>query len=263
MTFNVRGSFHDDGENAWERRAALNVRTIARHDPDLVGLQEVQAGNLEAYGRDLPPYERVVGPEYGAGEPWDRLAIFWKPERLELLESGGLWLSRTPDRRSLDWDAACIRTALWARFRVAETGAEIVHLNTHLDHRGELAREEGARLIVAELRRTEAEGYPAVVTGDFNCGPGTTPYALFAEAGFSDSYLAAGRDPRERPNTFHRFQGNSFIPWEGADPVYLDWILTRDGASRIDVTSSSVVRDHEHPVYPSDHYPVLADLLLD
>src|ERR671914_442322 len=39
MTFNIRGAVHRDGENAWPHRAALNVATIARHAPDLIGFQ--------------------------------------------------------------------------------------------------------------------------------------------------------------------------------------------------------------------------------
>jgi len=50
MTFNIRGSFHrQDGTNAWANRRALNLQTIEKCNADIIGFQEVQSGNLEAY----------------------------------------------------------------------------------------------------------------------------------------------------------------------------------------------------------------------
>ncbi|MEM9955079.1 MAG: endonuclease/exonuclease/phosphatase family protein [Chloroflexota bacterium] len=40
MTFNVRGSFHDDGDNDWHKRRELNIATIKKYDPDIIGFQE-------------------------------------------------------------------------------------------------------------------------------------------------------------------------------------------------------------------------------
>src|SRR5919202_4520710 len=66
MTFNVRGAFHkSDGINAWVNRSVLNVETIKRHAPDLIGFQELQSGNLDTYEELSPQYELVLGPEYG------------------------------------------------------------------------------------------------------------------------------------------------------------------------------------------------------
>src|SRR3712207_8581983 len=61
MSFNVRGASHRDGVNAWPGRAGINVETIERYAPDLIGLQEVHAPNLEVYERDLPGYEKIMG----------------------------------------------------------------------------------------------------------------------------------------------------------------------------------------------------------
>ncbi len=70
MTFNVRGSFHEgDGLNAWNNRAALNVETLKRQAPDLIGFQELQSGNLDTYEEKLPEYGRVLGPRAGNKSP--------------------------------------------------------------------------------------------------------------------------------------------------------------------------------------------------
>jgi hypothetical protein len=51
MTFNIANALEteDDGENAWPFRAPLNVRTIKRYTPDLIGFQQCDDGNLETY----------------------------------------------------------------------------------------------------------------------------------------------------------------------------------------------------------------------
>ena len=49
MTFNIRGALYEDGANHWRHRAALNLRTIQSHAPDLIGLQEAHLENLAYY----------------------------------------------------------------------------------------------------------------------------------------------------------------------------------------------------------------------
>ncbi|MGI8910497.1 MAG: endonuclease/exonuclease/phosphatase family protein [Rubrobacteraceae bacterium] len=261
MTFNVRGSQHRDGENAWKRRAGLNVRVIEKHAPDLIGFQEHQVGNRRVHDAELRGYERISGPRYENREPHAHNAIYWRTDRLELVERGGFWLSETPEEYSRSWGARHVRSANWARFRLLSGGAEFVHLNTHLDHVSGRARQQGAKLILRRLDEL-AEDLPVVMTGDFNCDPGSTTYDIFAEAGFSDAHLAAGNG---RVNTFHRFRGEEFSPKKAGREVRIDWVLLRDAPeqARWTVYSCEVVRDAEPPVYPSDHYPVVARLSLE
>ena len=89
MSFNVRGASHRDGINAWPGRAGINVRTIKTYAPDLIGLQEVHAPNLEVYERDLPGYEKIMGPAYGTDTVEEFAAIFYDAERFERLDARG------------------------------------------------------------------------------------------------------------------------------------------------------------------------------
>jgi endonuclease/exonuclease/phosphatase family metal-dependent hydrolase len=264
MSFNVRGSFRDRGKaSAWENRADANVETIERRAPALIGLQELQGGNLETYTEKLSRYACVLGPRYGNRAPYDFNAILFDPSRLELLDSGGFWLSETPARYSASWKTRVVRSANWAYFRFSETGLSLLHLNTHLDHVSRLARVEGSALILRKLAELGEEGHPVVVTGDFNCRPGTPVYRNFARAGFVDTYLAAGKEDRRDANTFHAFEGTRYREARpGLGPRRIDWILLKDPRRRIRVGSHLILRDHEEGsgVYPSDHYPVLAEL---
>lgn len=160
-----------------------------------------------------------------------------------------------------------VRSANWALFGVAKTGLTLLHLNTHLDHESELARQEGGKLIrrrAEELADRLGDAPPTVVTGDFNSRPGSPTHRNFVAAGFADAYLSAGNEDTQDANTFHDFEGARFRdahPERG--PRRIDWILLKDPHNRLRTESYNIVRhDGERSgPYPSDHYPVLADLV--
>ena len=267
MSFNVRGSFHDARKkNAWRNRAKLNVATIERYAPDVIGLQEAQRGNLDAYRTHLPRYNHIPGPKYGNTIPHDYNTILYYPERLEPLDSGGFWLSETPERHSKSWETRVARSATWALFRVPGTGLCILHLNTHLDHVSALARREGSRLIidkVAEISDRTGEGPAVILTGDFNARPGSATYKNLTEAGFVDTYLATGNEDGQAANTFHAFKGARYSDAHpGRGPRRIDWILLKDPRGRLRLGSHNIIRDADEDsgLYPSDHYPIVADL---
>ena len=269
MSFNVRGSLRDRlGKNAWRNRAAPNVATIRRCSPDLIGLQECQRGNLRAYRKQLPRYARLRGPRYSNNLHPDSNAILYDPERLELLDSGGFWLAQNPKRRSRSWGARISRSANWALFRLPGTDLSILHLNTHLDHVSALARQEGSKLIVRKLLGRLSDGFGGdtaiVVTGDFNTRPGTPTHRNFTEAGFVDTFLAAGNEDTAGANTFHAFRGERFRDAHpGRGPRRVDWILLKDPSGRLRTRTHRIVRDGDEisGLYPSDHYPVVAELV--
>ena len=271
MTFNVNGAGYEgedaspeQARNAWRNRAEVNVATINRYSPDLIGLQEVQEPNLETYRRELSEYDHVVGNCYGDVEPAEYSSIFWKSERFELLQSGEFWFSRTPDVPSTDWEVPYPMGATWVRLRRAEDGSELFHLNTHLDDESELSRVESSKLIVQRVTQLQERTAPAILTGDFNCNPWHHPYRILMDAGFVDTYRAAGHGDSASSSTFHGLRGESYfaLEWGGETFWRVDWVLARDGAKRLQTTSCTIVRDAQPPLYPSDHYPVVSELLL-
>jgi endonuclease/exonuclease/phosphatase family metal-dependent hydrolase len=255
MSFNVRGAVIPDGENSWPKRADLNIRTILKRAPDLIGFQETQDGNWQEYLRNLPGFARHRGPRYNNQSPFCYPSVFWNPERLEQLDSGEFWLSKTPDHFSGDWGTACNRSACWNKFRLLPDGPTFVHLNTHLDHISEKARFEGSKVILRKLEPLMKENLPLVLTGDFNCNPLSDTHRLYIEGGFVDTFSAAGHLDGDAEFTFHAFTGQ-----RQPDQERIDWILTRDGRHGFRTHSFEIIRDAEPPLYPSDHYPVLSEI---
>jgi endonuclease/exonuclease/phosphatase family metal-dependent hydrolase len=229
----------------------------------VIGLQEAQRGNLDAYSKRLPRYAHIRGPRYGNATPHDFNTILFDPERLELLDSGGFWLSETPDEYSRSWETRVARSATWALFGVLGTDLSFVLLNTHFDHVSALARQQGSKLVVrriVEISDRTGVDPPAIVTGDFNSRPRNRTHKTFLESGFVDTYLAAGNE--EGGNTFHAFKGALYRdahPHRG--PRRIDWVLLKDPRGRLGVKSHRIIHDADEGsgLYPSDHYPLLVE----
>ncbi|MFN8562287.1 MAG: hypothetical protein U0703_11860 [Anaerolineae bacterium] len=79
----------------------LNISTIKKCSPDIIGFQEVESGIRDA-AATLTDYETEPGL-YTPGEKYHRVPIYWKRDRFELRASGGFYLSETPDEWSLSW----------------------------------------------------------------------------------------------------------------------------------------------------------------
>lgn len=261
MTFNVRGSFHEDGANDWEQRRDLNVGTIHQYAPDIIGFQEAQSGNLEVYEQALTDYEVELGPISIRQEAnYHRVPIYWKRDRFERVSAGGFYLSETPEEWSLSWGSTFVRAATWVILHERESGIEFLFLNTHFPHESEndLARSEAARLIVRIIQDIIGQQsiLPSIITADFNAVPTSDAYRVFQEGGYVDTYTAAGKT--QPVITYHGYKGAGFR----LSDLRIDWILTKDGARQFRTHDCRVLTDEAPPLYPSDHYPVMADLEL-
>ncbi|CAA9582480.1 MAG: hypothetical protein AVDCRST_MAG88-3517, partial [uncultured Thermomicrobiales bacterium] len=109
----------------------------------------------------------------------------------------------------------------------------------------------------------------------FNCNPWSPGYRLAVETtftdqcyhlyrayGFADTFPAAGNEDSLAAYTHHGFAGERYTWAHFHLAGRIDWILKLDGAHRIHTQSCFIARDQAHPRYPSDHYPVVADVLL-
>ncbi len=151
MSYNIRYDNPDDGINAWGKRKENVASLIRFYQADLIGLQEVLYKQLTYLEQQLAGYGRIgVGRDDGK-QQGEFSPIFYAKEKLALLDQGTFWLSDTPDRPSVGWDASMERIATWGQFRHEASGDTVFFFNTHFDHRGEQAREESARLLRSRI----------------------------------------------------------------------------------------------------------------
>ena len=255
MSYNVRYDTPEDGAFAWPHRREAVASTIRFHRPDLVGVQEALVGQLADFRESLPAFEWIgVGRVDGEREG-EHCPIGYRTDRLSLVERDTFWLSETPDEPgSVGWDAACPRIVTRARLRDRRSGRAFVHYNTHLDHEGERARLEGARLLAERIDGSA----PTVVTGDFNCRKGDPPHRALVGKNREGQGLA---DAKDRSAYGHHGPETTVTDFESLVPeTAIDHVLVERFDVRQHGACSDVTADGH---YPSDHLPVLADLVSD
>lgn len=253
MSFNLRYATADDGENAWPHRKDILVRAIERAAPDIIGVQECLGIQAAYIAEKLPEYHWIgIGREDDGGG--EMSAIFYRKGKLNPISSDHFWLSETPDvPGSKSWNTACTRMATHVRFWHRETHTFFDCYNTHMDHVSEEARQNGARLIVSRTNLLPRES-PAIVTGDFNAdAERSVPWQLFADAGFQDAWRVAAE--RVGPEV----TSAGFGPPPSGENSRIDWVLVR-GPIRVERCETVVYEENGR--YPSDHYPVVARIVI-
>ncbi len=249
MSFNVRYATAPDGQNAWEHRKDILINAIRYEAPDIIGTQECLEVQAEYIAESLPEY-RWFGVGREADGTGEHGVILYRHDLLAPIKTGNFWLSETPDvPGSMSWETACTRMVTWARFHHLPTGRMFHVFNTHFDHRSEEARLQSAQML---RRRVDTIEGPVVVLGDFNAkGGDSAPWSILTEGDLDDAWDIA--DETIGPShTFCRFE-----PPQPDHDNRIDWILVR---RPITVTRCETMTYNEDGRYPSDHFPVVADL---
>ncbi len=243
ISFNIRynGWGDIDGENRWANRRDAVVRMVREEQPAALGLQEALIDQLQYLDSCLPQYRRVgVGRDDGR-EAGEFMAIYYDTARLELTGSDTWWLSDSAEVPSYGWDAACRRTVTKAAFRDRRSGRCFDYFNTHLDHVGQTARAESARMVAA-LVDGHCFDKPAIVGGDMNTTIDDTIFRSLYAVGMQDARTLTD-------STSHAITYNAFGQNEGA---VIDHFFVRD----INVLRFRTLNGDYGVPYISDHYPI-------
>jgi endonuclease/exonuclease/phosphatase family metal-dependent hydrolase len=246
MTFNVRLPLEQDGVNQWRFRRDFAAQVIARAKPDIVGTQELHKAQGDDLLARLPDYA-WFGVDRRGGHGDEHMGIFYRHDRFRLVELGNFWLSDTPSvRGSISWGHPFPRMVTWGLFEEASGGRRFYMLNTHFPYRAEdgEARLKAARMIRDHID-TLPPGIPVILTGDFNTEPDSAVHALLTESLTDARDVAPLKTGPEA--TFHAYSGKG--------DRRIDWLLSRGfRAMRV-----QTLDDRRGPLFPSDHYPVVAD----
>ena len=247
MSYNLLCGGH--GEKDWPVRAGIVIRAIRNEEPDAFGVQEAHIGWIKALKGAFPDYDYVgVGRDDGK-KKGEFSAVFYKKDKYKKLDQGHFWLSETPEKAgSKGWDAACIRICSWAKLQDKETGKQFVFMDTHLDHVGQVAMQKGAELIASRAAAI-APDLPVILTGDFNVTPESAPCKAIKDGGFCDARDLTKRT--DHANTFHGYTSGA----EGYSLI--DYVFVKNG---VKVKSVRVNRKKLDGQYPSDHFPVIAEI---
>jgi endonuclease/exonuclease/phosphatase family metal-dependent hydrolase len=248
MSFNIRYGTARDGDNAWPNRRAQVIEVIARHQPDILGVQEALEFQLEEIQARLPGYGRTgVGRDDGraAGE---FSAVLYRKDRYEVRDQGTFWFSPEPETPgSTGWGNNITRICSWARMYDRELNQALYVYNLHLDHESAPSRQRSVELLAQRIAAREPADR-VIVMGDFNAGEAQEPIRyLLRHVPLIDTFRTIHPDA-SGVGTYHGFTGRT-------DGEKIDHILIGSGWS---VRSAGIDRSHAAGRFPSDHFPVVA-----
>lgn len=247
MSYNIRLGSANDGTNSWALRYPATAEMIKDQAPDVFGVQEALSYQVYFIEENFRNYKSVgVGRENGKKEG-EHMSIFWNTKTVKMLKWGTFWLSDTPEKPSMGWDAACYRTATWALMKDKKTGKKFYFVNTHLDHVGKEAQKNGLKLIVDRIAKINKEDYPMVLTGDFNVRPDNKVLADLDARMTSVRKIAAKTDKHDTYNGWGK--GNGII----------DYIYVSGFSSYPEY--QTVTKRYTDRKFVSDHYPIAARLI--
>ncbi len=258
--------------NRWKTRRPRVAELIQHDRPDLICSQEL-------FAKQVDSLVELIGNDYtffGAGEKDGKRkgqhnGMFYRPDRLELIEGKVLWMSETPEKPSSSPVDPRPRQLTLCHFRDRMTGREFVAMNTHLRFNNPNSRAYCAKFIAD---RAATYSIPVLVAGDMNTFPNRPvntalpffdgPYieqiltsgvlvdsidlAVAGRVGPLSTFTSESGDPLAKP-----FRGT------GNPGVILDHIYVTEGVT---VLAHAVEPARVDGHFPSDHLPIVVDLVL-
>ncbi|OIQ41290.1 MAG: endonuclease/exonuclease/phosphatase [Bacteroidetes bacterium MedPE-SWsnd-G1] len=254
MTYNIRLDVASDGENAWPNRKEGLVKQIQFYEPSIFGIQEGLPHQTIYLDEELAEYEHFGIGRYGEGKG-EQSAIFYKKNEFEVLESSTFWLSLTPNAPSKNWDAALPRICTYGLFKEKKTGNKFWVFNTHFDHIGVESRLKAIDLVQEKIERLNDENLPVIFMGDLNVEPDSKVISKLKNF-MLDAYEVSKTSAFGSYGTFNGFKFK-----EEVGPR-IDYIFVSN-TENIKVMKHAVLTDSKDLKYYSDHFAVLALLLIN
>ncbi len=253
MTYNIRYDNPSDSLDLWDLRKGVMADQLRKHRPGIIGMQEVLFNQLNYLDENLPNYAYIgVGREDGKTKG-EFSPIFYNKKRYKLLQSSTFWLSKSPTKVSIGWDAALERICTYGLFEDLENGLKFWVFNTHFDHKGVQAREKSAKLILKRIKFINTDRFPVVLMGDLNLAPEEKPIELIKKKMKESKEISMGafKGPK---GTFNGFDLHAPMDKK------IDYIFVKG----LKVESCEHLAERtENGRHISDHLPVLISVAKD
>jgi len=248
-TFNLRRDFFLDFKRRWDIRSNIAADIIKKSHADIIGVQELLPIMKDDLKSKLNGYN-FIGKGRCKKEMNEHSDIIVNNTKLEVTSYETFWLSRNPDI-----PGSRFLTALFPRICTAATvkynNKYIRVYNTHLDNISPWARSYSIDLILQNIKQNnKIQKMPVIITGDFNARPNSKVIdKLMNNEVINLTNVFTGE------GTYHgmKYEHGKFYTRQ------YDYIFVSD-----DINVNNVYLDktaHEN-IYPSDHYPLIAGLVL-
>ena len=267
MTFNIRYGTANDGDNAWENRQSILIDCLKKYQPDILATQESLDFQIEEIMQNFPHWAVFGVGRYHQVELPDRpheslsgesCKVLYDTTKFKLLDQRTFWHSDTPNiAGSMTWGNDLPRIVTWGIFQNKYTNEKFVLMNTHF-HWDEPYVTNTTKLILRKWCEI-ANNLPTILLGDFNLSPNSFAHDAFCgkidtlavKGNFIDTWQALNK-PETDAGTYNNFKGE-----KTRDRI--DWILV---TPEVKVNNIEIIHYNENGRYPSDHFPVLAQVEL-
>ncbi len=241
MSFNLRIASLSDGINYFDNRKKAIEEMIKNETPDLIGFQEAVSSSAEWLQATFGDRYVIIGSGRNANYDGESCPVAFRKDKFGLISFETLWLSDTPTVPGSFYlhsdQSRHPRIMHKALLKIKCTGQIIFFINTHLDHKGERARQLELEQLYLHIQSASSSGF---LTGDFNALPDSKEISLFCEKvgelGWRDATSEVG-------GTFHGFGS--------VNPSKIDYIFTNAQVSEAYAVPAAL-----GGVYLSDHVPV-------
>lgn len=245
----------------WDPRADWNLRIpavtalIDEYDFDILCAQEPYRGQMD----DLIAYYKDKYDWVGRTTAADSLAtmasynpIFFRKERLELLDWGIEWLTAEPGTPG--YDAVTPRNMTWARLREKASSKEFYCFSCHYDHKGVEARGIASYILLEAIKRRTGS-LPVICCGDFNSPDFSDPYNVLVNSGvLADSYTTCAEPVNGQYTSCPSYKPKADIP---KNKKHIDHIFYTPDNSVI-LSWELIIEDYDG-IYGSDHLPICVE----
>jgi endonuclease/exonuclease/phosphatase family metal-dependent hydrolase len=253
MTFNIRYDNPADSINAWPYRINQVHDFIINEDPDIIGMQEVLWHQYNVLDSLLTDYTSLGAGRDDGARAGEMNPVFFKTDKFDMVRNITFWLSETPDiPGSRGWGASLPRIVTWMELVSKETHDHFFYFNTHFAHDSDSARIKSSEILLDKVSEI-AQGFPFIITGDFNMLPDSKGYSILTGpdeniALFRDAYFISAKKPYGPAFTFNGFS-------DKPGPGRIDYVFVKNGMK---VLEHKTMIQRKGNVYISDHWPVEA-----
>ncbi|MEZ5540443.1 MAG: endonuclease/exonuclease/phosphatase family protein [Pseudomonadota bacterium] len=264
MTFNILWEgYQQDGEyvaSGFSQRKPMILEVLRRHGADVVGLQEASQGQRIQLATDLPGFGMFPLPQAPGDE-----CILYRADRFAVMESGHEILRRLPEREGTN---VGVRDFVWVNLRERSSGRQFYVLNLHADDRSSERGRELDGVLLGQWIQSRRVADPVVLLGDFN-GRYDQPRLQFltGRRDYPDAQGGIATMPMPMIDTLTAVNPAAEAagsPDSGYGDIssrgQIDYILVPRGTR---VIESRILYDHMNGIYPSDHFPLSAEVELE
>jgi len=257
-TYNVRISTPiDENHRSWCFRRNYVALQVYTHAFDVFGIQELGDQDQENdLRRLLPDYLFYVkGNGDDNGSCGQRIAIAYDKRRFVCQDTGFFFLSETPTRSSIGWDAEFVHLCQWIKLHDKHTLKDFYYFNTHFSFSGKEARKKSVELILNRINLLSDE-MPVFFGGDLNLIPSETETYTPLSVALSDSRTITETDPEGYEGTFNNWE---WLTYHFTSVRRYDYIFVR----YVQVLRYQAINDQfVDDCWPSDHFPVEISVVL-